>query len=111
TPSILFCYPDTPHTHIYSLSLHDALPISQIAGQRLAGSRSERNPTGTAPLAEHVDHVYVEIDVVEGEVGHLGQACADVEQHHLRSEEHTSELQSPYDLVCRLLLEKKKKRI
>src|SRR5207248_6149912 len=30
--------------------------------------------------------------------------------HHVRSEEHTSELQSPYDLVCRLLLEKKKKK-
>src|SRR5437867_9812477 len=38
------------------------------------------------------------------------QWTAEVGQHNSRSEEHTSELQSPYDLVCRLLLEKKKKQ-
>src|SRR6266705_4294012 len=37
--------------------------------------------------------------------------CVDLLEFKSRSEEHTSELQSPYDLVCRLLLEKKKKRI
>src|SRR5437867_10861347 len=42
-------------------------------------------------------------------LSHFGQ-FRQVERQRLRSEEHTSELQSPYDLVCRLLLEKKKKK-
>src|SRR5437867_8853106 len=40
----------------------------------------------------------------------LQQLLADVRSGEIRSEEHTSELQSPYDLVCRLLLEKKNKK-
>src|SRR5574340_1768947 len=68
-----FFFNDTATTEIYTLSLHDALPISGSSGATRWGRT-------TAPRTES----------------------------HARSEEHTSELQSPKDLVCRLLLEKKK---
>src|SRR5208283_6194818 len=72
---IFFFFNDTATTEIYTLSLHDALPI--FTGHR--GDRLGRR----------------------GRAGHS----------HRRSEEHTSELQSHHDLVCRLLLEKKKKTV
>src|SRR5256885_9149704 len=78
-PRVLFFFffNDTATTEIYTLSLHDALPISQ--GNSFPSMAS--------------------IPVYSG--GNTGQAKE-------RSEEHTSELQSPCNLVCRLLLEKKK---
>src|SRR6202158_6565505 len=72
-----FFFNDTATTEIYTLSLHDALPI-----------------------------------LADGQV--LPEADSFIEQvdrRIIRSEEHTSELQSPPDLVCRLLLEKKKNNI
>src|SRR5208337_5617295 len=77
-PSALdFFFNDTATTEIYTLSLHDALPIAAGgrggASQGSASSRSQARATGS------------------------------------RSEEHTSELQSPMYLVCRLLLGKKKR--
>src|SRR5205823_15100261 len=90
----IFFYNHTPTTEIYTLSLHDALPIST---QRKRGGLSDR--PAPAPgvrqlcLLDEVD------DVEHGQVQH--------HQPH-RSEEHTSELQSLAYLVCRLLLEKKK---
>src|SRR2546426_5170632 len=77
---IFFFFNDTATTEIYTLSLHDALPISEI---------SAKEPS----LARLSD-----LDL---------RAKAD--EFKKRSEEHTSELQSPCNLVCRLLLEKKKK--
>src|SRR5437764_11482611 len=76
--SFFFFFNDTATTEIYTLSLHDALPISvrQSISRRSSG-RSDRLRGG----------------------GFTEQ----------RSEEHTSELQSPMYLVCRLLLEKKKR--
>src|SRR2546430_5405878 len=75
-----FFFNDTATTEIYTLSLHDALPIS---------TADEMNPS--RPLAV---------------LGVLGiAACTRLPP---RSEEHTSELQSQSNLVCRLLLEKKK---
>src|SRR5437867_4997764 len=76
-----FFFNATAPTEIYTLSLHDALPI--FAPPR----------TGKTVLLQHI--------------------AAAVSQNHpeMRSEEHTSELQSPYDLVCRLLLEKKKTQL
>src|SRR6266581_4178263 len=68
---------DTATTEIYTLSLHDALPIS-------------RRPARAGEFRRH-----------RAAALHLGDDG--------RSEEHTSELQSPVHLVCRLLLEKKKK--
>src|SRR5207248_11094701 len=77
-------------TQIYTLSLHDALPISQRFENALAvQSRGLRDRTSVSPLSSVLEGFMI---------------------HRLRSEEHTSELQSPYDLVCRLLLEKKKKK-
>src|SRR2546430_3824909 len=75
-----FFFNDTATTEIYTLSLHDALPISRADTQAHPLSRQP------AALAR-------------------GQAAQDG-----RSEEHTSELQSQSNLVCRLLLEKKKKK-
>src|SRR6266446_10456158 len=75
-----FFFNDTATTEIYTLSLHDALPI-------LARSPG---PV-TLPLVNRVAHAATPVD-------------------RARSEEHTSELQSPCNLVCRLLLEKKKQR-
>src|SRR5207248_11512601 len=73
-----FFFNDAAPTGIYTLSLHDALPISNGL-THLVNRFNRRLPTEAATRVA------------------------------ARSEEHTSELQSPYDLVCRLLLEKKKK--
>src|SRR2546426_8520733 len=76
--SFFFFFNDTATTEIYTLSLHDALPISPLPshpGTARAAPVAPAAPTRPRP----------------------------------RSEEHTSELQSPCNLVCRLLLEKKKK--
>src|SRR2546426_5225915 len=73
--SFFFFFNDTATTEIYTLSLHDALPIFRNS--------------------------------VRG--GGVGTACDIFHNLLTRSEEHTSELQSPCNLVCRLLLEKKKK--
>src|SRR2546430_6797588 len=84
-----FFFNDTATTEIYTLSLHDALPISlQLADHRGVVVILEVEPQ--QPVTPIVQHLEV-LDVV-------------------RSEEHTSELQSQSNLVCRLLLEKKKKR-
>src|SRR5437667_9280895 len=84
-PPLIFFFNDTATTEIYTLSLHDALPIYSD-GRRGSDDR-QRN----AGLRER-----------EGRDG--------VGLSQSRSEEHTSELQSHHDLVCRLLLEKKKKK-
>src|SRR5438445_4480282 len=82
-------------TPIYTLSLHDALPIFAIPLQRLP-ARQQRGPT----VRRRVAGVHARARVARTGVG-AGRP---------RSEEHTSELQSRQYLVCRLLLEKKKKR-
>src|SRR5690606_40529497 len=87
---------DPPPPATYTLSLHDALPIWP-AGRRHRGRRRGR---GTPCPRGH------------RAFGRQGDACRRHGQHGLcrrgRSEEHTSELQSRENLVCRLLLEKKK---
>src|SRR2546429_4265222 len=84
---VFFFFNDTATTEIYTLSLHDALPIWR------RGIDEARSP----PLADVA---------VQGELRHDEQRAAHLGQR--RSEEHTSELQSRLHLVCRLLLEKKK---
>src|SRR5258708_39363439 len=83
TSSVLFCFffffNDTATTEIYTLSLHDALPIWNLRVTVGAAAKEARSVCTCPPLL-------------------------------VRSEEHTSELQSPDHLVCRLLLEKKKKK-
>src|SRR5256885_5016441 len=81
-----FFFNDTATTEIYTLSLHDALPIFGATGANSCFTFTRRleflkpSPSSSSKVAS-------------------------------RSEEHTSELQSPCNLVCRLLLEKKKKII
>src|SRR5688572_31773394 len=83
-------------TEIYTLSLHDALPISPAAREPGLADRQEALSTGALrALGDRVEAV-----VPADDLGHLG-----------RSEEHTSELQSQSNLVCRLLLEKKKEQL
>src|SRR2546427_5296456 len=93
-----FFFNDTATTEIYTLSLHDALPIYEP---------SQRG--------HHDEGAEVIGRVGEVEAGRLGPGVFEVGSDALgragvRSEEHTSELQSQSNLVCRLLLEKKKRR-
>src|SRR2546426_12073132 len=85
-----FFFNDTATTEIYTLSLHDALPIYPT-GRRRRIREDLRRRSAAAPRASAQ---------LPNRVFARGRA---------RSEEHTSELQSPCNLVCRLLLEKKKK--
>src|SRR5437764_10124958 len=87
----LFFFNDTAPTEIYPLSLHDALPIWFEVLRGMA--RREARP----PV------------IVYTGTGNYDR-CVQAIQLGARSEEHTSELQSPMYLVCRLLLEKKKKQ-
>src|SRR3712207_7444350 len=96
---ILFFFNDTATTEIYTLSLHDALPI---CANGVLGPRSRDLGAAPARSAVRGDHP----DAVVHRVGDQ-QPPAAVEGE--RSEEHTSELQSRQYLVCRLLLEKKKR--
>src|SRR5689334_24266484 len=90
-----FFFNDTATPEIYTLSLHDALPIF-LRGEDVALLAVEVVEEQDAAVA-----VRVVLDR-----GDLGRHAVLVP---LRSEEHTSELQSQFHLVCRLLLEKKKK--
>src|SRR5947209_17404531 len=89
-----FFFNDTPPTEIYTLSLHDALPIYL-----------EVRDTGVGISAESRQHIFERFFRADpsrhAESQHAGLG---------RSEEHTSELQSRQYLVCRLLLEKKNNR-
>src|SRR3712207_8113331 len=85
---VIFFFNDTATTEIYTLSLHDALPILQCNLHRVG----VRNGCDSALHAGR--------DVKPVDTSQHGQRD--------RSEEHTSELQSRQYLVCRLLLEKKK---
>src|SRR5207237_10472883 len=95
-----------PPPPIYTLSLHDALPIS---------NRARCRPLRTGPLRRRSCFVPQGGDGIEPRGAarrvHAGDDSDAAAQHHAdqRSEEHTSELQSHLNLVCRLLLEKKKK--
>src|SRR5438034_2824683 len=81
-------------TKIYTLSLHDALPISSM----FPFGPSARDP-GPVPAGDDALTPAEEFEMVRGTENVVPPS---------RSEEHTSELQSHSDLVCRLLLEKKK---
>src|SRR2546425_5620555 len=92
---IFFFFNDTATTEIYTLSLHDALPISIAQLQGLGVGAA----FGSAP----------EIAQASQQEPSQRFAPGRPEELQARSEEHTSELQSLAYLVCRLLLEKKKK--
>src|SRR5258705_9239346 len=99
---LFFFFNDTATTEIYTLSLHDALPISVF---RMGGFRpfvTEACVIQTSPEGDVVGAA------PEYEARAVGQKDDHILQLRVRSEEHTSELQSLRHLVCRLLLEKKK---
>src|SRR2546426_10639383 len=85
---LFFFFNDTATTEIYTLSLHDALPIYLASFARV--NSTFQSDAEAMKLFRGLAQV-----VVQGSA------------HDERSEEHTSELQSPCNLVCRLLLEKK----
>src|SRR3989442_10158737 len=100
TPLFFFFFNDTATTEIYTLSLHDALPIYHVPGgwagcppldSTKAGIRTQSTDRKSTRL--NSSHVRISYAVF----------C-------LKKKEHTSELQSRPHLVCRLLLEKKKKK-
>src|SRR5206468_11874781 len=102
--TFLFTAPAT--TQIYTLSLHDALPIFRRFEPFAPGARVEAVDGGGVREVKLPDHVYFTC-TVRGEPD--SRVLLVAARIGLRSEEHTSELQSRSDLVCRLLLEKKKK--
>src|SRR3712207_8077849 len=89
-----FFFNDTATTEIYTLSLHDALPICDHRAEASDREDAVDRQPGRAAGGRRPSLVQ---DAIEG--------CG-----KFRSEEHTSELQSRQYLVCRLLLEKKKKK-
>src|SRR2546430_13637922 len=91
---LLFFFNDTATTEIYTLSLHDALPISAAKVSRNISSK--RYSFTIAPISRS------SVMTRPSKPNSSRSNC-------VRSEEHTSELQSQSNLVCRLLLEKKKK--
>src|SRR5687768_18001511 len=93
--SSLFFSNDTATTEIYTLSLHDALPI--FGGDVVAGVVGLLEAGEDGVLVPVLEQLFLAPKI---------EAAVIVERDH-RSEEHTSELQSRLHLVCRLLLEKK----
>src|SRR2546425_7455443 len=99
---MFFFFNDTATTEIYTLSLHDALPISHGNVASLAHSGQPASPRGAALQGLAKMRFVASLGV--------GQAVLPPHERpslRTRSEEHTSELQSLAYLVCRLLLEKK----
>src|SRR2546430_6644500 len=91
---LFFFFNDTATTEIYTLSLHDALPISgRDYANSLRATLHKKTRTSPVVTSLRIAAGYIE-DIL----------------FPVRSEEHTSELQSQSNLVCRLLLEKKKKK-
>src|SRR5699024_12807044 len=91
--AVSLCHPQAL-SEIYSLSLHDALPISTLFGRLV---------TAAISVIDN-DDVFVARIVSSGA---MSSNCLNIFNFNsrFRSEEHTSELQSRFDLVCRLLLE------
>src|SRR5205807_8254854 len=100
---VFFSFNVPPPPDTFSLSLHDALPISGCRGRTPRGASPARcrarNASATPTTSSTTVAIFVRLK------RRPGAKIATV----VRSEEHTSELQSPCNLVCRLLLEKKNK--
>src|SRR3712207_7735880 len=101
----VFFFNDTATTEIYTLSLHDALPICEhhLLGLLVEPLRPVEAAVGQCPA--HAAEVVHDVAAADDEYAVLPQWSE--RGTELRSEEHTSELQSRQYLVCRLLLEKK----
>src|SRR5260221_8734027 len=100
-----FFFNDTATTEIYTLSLHDALPISMTARRLQRRKRQPQcsaNVTTAQQLLKSADRKSTRLNSSHTVISYA-VFC-------LKKKEHTSELQSHSDIVCRLLLEKKKTR-
>src|SRR5690606_41628190 len=97
---LTFFFNDTATTEIYTLSLHDALPIS-VPLQPSVDNGLELHMVNFVEAIRKKDKSIINAPI------EAGSHIATISQ---RSEEHTSELQSRENLVCRLLLEKKKQK-
>src|SRR5690606_41466373 len=107
TICVSFFFTDAATTVLYTLSLHDALPISLCPPCRIChrGARQWRHVRRNHASRHKGAAIFLRLMArppSPHEVAHYAR-------HYERSEEHTSELQSRENLVCRLLLEKKKK--
>src|SRR5437762_5398278 len=100
----MFIFNETATTELYTLSLHDALPISAARFRGSTGHCSTRIGTSFRPSTWRLTLANV-LPSTSKALRFWPPAWI------TRSEEHTSELQSPMYLVCRLLLEKKKIQI
>src|SRR2546426_5816292 len=108
-----FFFNDTATTEIYTLSLHDALPICESRGNQATGARSPCSFTSSRPYLE-IGANGLSFTSLPARIG-ISSSSSVTRARRMRlfacprrrSEEHTSELQSPCNLVCRLLLEKK----
>src|SRR2546430_12554513 len=107
--SLFFFFNDTATPDIYTLTLHDALPIWPALVRRLSYDE-------LAQVADPLELATIDdLPKLKPLAGRLPLAqcrtlisySAALDSYFLRSEEHTSELQSQSNLVCRLLLEKK----
>src|SRR3712207_7087206 len=95
---LFFFFNDTATTEIYTLSLHDALPISQLRAQVNSAVTDWYIKGLLSPAGKEGTRFFYDDGTTKND------------PDGSRSEEHTSELQSRQYLVCRLLLEKKKKK-
>src|SRR5205085_11072250 len=102
--SLIYSFTDPATPDIYTLSLHDALPICQDAQLRTAFLKeAEENIKNEDPgEREWTESILTCLNASGDATGYV--------KREYRSEEHTSELQSQSNLVCRLLLEKKKNK-
>src|SRR5438105_10081616 len=94
---LVFFFDDPASTEIYTLSLHDALPISSSTSPPCTSAAAEPTKASRSTCRPGRSRCSAAWSPARGAGGSTR-----------RSEEHTSELQSRVDLVCRLLLEKKK---
>src|SRR3712207_7604121 len=99
---VLFFFNDTATTEIYTLSLHDALPISPV---RIRSASASRAASSSRTCSVLLPTELLSSRLVPSAMSFPWSMTA---RRSARSEEHTSELQSRQYLVCRLLLEKKK---
>src|SRR5260370_9694527 len=107
--SVLFFFNDTATTEIYTLSLHDALPIFYLAGYDGKANYHSGQFKVQRPFSKGFTMLlgYTWSRAID-DTG--GTFVGEADRGGARSEEHTSELQSHLNLVCRLLLEKKTKQ-
>src|SRR5690606_41822640 len=107
---VTFFFPCPSTTEISTLSLHDALPISAFAGHRFFRCPASHVIASTSRWLVGSSSAMMSQSCTSSAASATRRRCPPLRlSTGARSEEHTSELQSRENLVCRLLLEKKKK--